>query len=313
MPELMAGHSSVTGLRQIRTLCTPSAALGRHLKRESAAVCAAGEGIVSEQQPPWDPFSRQDPRQGQGQPQYPPEQPYGYQQPYGQQPPPQPSFTPGPQYGPQPGQAPYQGQPQQPYPQGQPPYGQQPGPYPQQGQNPWQPQPAYQPPGRPRRRKSWPARHKVLTVLGGVIGLIVVISVASAAANGSHPSASSTAPPATQAAAAATSSATPSPTHSAAAARARTVATFTGSGTEKTPRFTATDTWKLTYSFNCAEFGQSGNFQVFEDGGSDFNGVEVNDLAMSKSASTWAYNDGGTHYLEVNSECSWKVKVIDEP
>ena len=74
-----------------------------------------------------------------------------------------------------------------------------------------------------------------------------------------------------------------------------------------------TDTWKLTYSFNCAEFGQSGNFQVFEDGGSDFSGVEVNDLAMSKSSSTWAYNDGGTHYLEINSECSWKVKVIDEP
>lgn len=240
-------------------------------------------------QPPWDAFRPQDPHQGQ----YPQQPPYG-QQPYPQGP---------PQYG-QPGPGQHQGQP--PYP------GQQQGPYPQPGQNPWQPQSAYLPPGGPRRRKSWPARHKVLTVLGGIIGLIVVASVASAAANGSHPSASSAAPPATQAAAAATSSATPSPTHSA-AARARTVATFTGSGTEKTRRFTVTSTWKLTYSFSCAEFGQSGNFQVFEDGGSDFSGVEVNDLAMSKSASTWAYDDGGTHYLEVNSECSWKVKVIDEP
>ena len=274
---------------------------------------------MSEQQPPWDPFGQQDPRQDQGQPQYPPQQSYGYQQQYGQQPPPQPSFTPGPQYGQQYGQAPYQGQPQQPYPQGQPPYGQQPGPYPQQGQNPWQPQPAYQPPGRPRRRKSWPARHKVLTVLGGVIGLIVVISVASAAAGGSHPSGSPAAASSTQAPAASTATATatataaPSATHSAPAAGARTVAAFTGSGTEKTRRFTVTDTWKLTYSFNCAEFGQSGNFQVFEDGGSDFSGVEVNDLAMSKSSSTWAYNDSGTHYLEINSECSWKLKVIDEP
>jgi hypothetical protein len=34
---------------------------------------------------------------------------------------------------------------------------------------------------------------------------------------------------------------------------------------------------------------------------------------MSKSASTWAYDDGGTHYLEINSECAWKVKVVDEP
>jgi hypothetical protein len=56
-----------------------------------------GEGIVSEQQPPWEPLGQQDPRQGQGQ--YPPQQPYGYQPPNGQP----PSFTPAPQYGPQPG------------------------------------------------------------------------------------------------------------------------------------------------------------------------------------------------------------------
>ena len=67
------------------------------------------------------------------------------------------------------------------------------------------------------------------------------------------------------------------------------------------------------YSFSCADFGQSRNFQVFEDGGTNFGGVTVNDLALSKSSSTWAYNDGGTHYLEINSECAWKVRVVDEP
>ena len=77
-------------------------------------------------------------------------------------------------------------------------------------------------------------------------------------------------------------------------------------------RFTVTDTWKLVYSFNCSSFGSRGNFQVYEDGGKDFN-LSVNDLAMSKSSSTWAYNDGGTHYLEINSECSWKLEVVDEP
>ena len=45
---------------------------------------------------------------------------------------------------------------------------------------------------------------------------------------------------------------------------------------------------------------------------SDFDGVEVNDLARSKSGSTWAYGDGGQHYLEINSECSWTVNVVDE-
>lgn len=55
---------------------------------------------MGEQPPPWDAFGQQDPRQYQGQPQYPPPtQPYG-QQPYpqGQQPPP---YGQGPQ-GPQP-------------------------------------------------------------------------------------------------------------------------------------------------------------------------------------------------------------------
>jgi hypothetical protein len=98
---------------------------------------------VSEQ-PPWDQYGQQDPRQGQGQPQYPPQQqPYGYRPPYGQQPR-QPSYTPDPQYVPPSGEPPYQGQPYQgqppypqqlygrdPYPQGQPPYGREP--YPPQG------------------------------------------------------------------------------------------------------------------------------------------------------------------------------------
>jgi hypothetical protein len=34
---------------------------------------------------------------------------------------------------------------------------------------------------------------------------------------------------------------------------------------------------------------------------------------MSKSSSTWAYGDAGTHYLEINSECDWTVRVLDEP
>lgn len=121
----------------------------------------------------------------------------------------------------------------------------------------------------------------------------------------SLPSAGTSVPAQTQASA---------PAHSAAPAKAvvKTVATFSGYGIENTPRFTVTDTWKLDYSFSCSNYGYAGNFQVYEDGGNDFGGVSVNDLAMSKSSSTWAYSDGGTHYLEINSECSWTVKVIDE-
>ena len=163
-------------------------------------------------------------------------------------------------------------------------------------------------------------------MLGGLVALIIIGSIASAAGRGnqaapSAPAAAESSPTASAStSASATAAAESSPTASAstsasataAAATARTVATFSGSGQENTPRFTVTDTWKLVYSFNCSSFGTSGNFQVYEDGGNDFN-LSVNDLAMSKSSSTWAYDDGGTHYLEINSECSWKVKVVDEP
>lgn len=167
-----------------------------------------------------------------------------------------------------------------------------------------QPQPA----GRraSRRRKSHWVRN-VFAGIGALVVLIVIIAVATSKGSGSD-----TAAPAASSAPAA-SAAAAKPAQSAKAAVARTVATFTGSGQSNTPRFTVTATWKLVYSFSCEAFGQSGNFQVYEDGGSDFNGVSVNDLAMSKSATTWAYNDAGAHYLQVNSECSWKMKVIDEP
>jgi hypothetical protein len=154
-------------------------------------------------------------------------------------------------------------------------------------------------------------RHAGLTVFlsfcGGFFLIGVVFALAKSPLSHSVTSAADartrTAAPAAPAAPAATE---------AAAAVAKTVATFSGSGIQNTSKFTVTGTWKLSYSFDCTSFGYSGNFQVYEDGGDDLGGVSVNDLAMTKSSSTWAYDDGGTHYLEINSECSWTVKVIDE-
>ena len=243
---------------------------------------------MSDQQP-WDPG------QPQGR-QYPPQQqPYG-QPSYGQQPYPQEQ----PQYGQQdpgqyPGQAPYQGQPYGP-PGGQPPY-----PGPGYGPQPPGPQP-------PRRRRKRHLVRNTLAVIGGLV--VALIAISAAASHGSGTPASSASSPA---ASSASSPAAVSSSPAAKPAKARTVATFSGSGQQNTSRFTVTSTWKLVYSFNCQAFGSQGNFQVFEDGGSDFNGASVNDLAMSKSSSTWAYGDAGTHYLEINSECAWKVKVVDEP
>jgi len=213
-----------------------------------------------------------------------------------------------------------QGQPpfgQQPFVQGQPPFGQQQYPYPQQPQGQYGPLPQlpYAPPGRRLAGRSWPRRHKVLTGLSGFIGFFVVLVVIGAVAEvGNHGSvaASAAASSSVAASAPAANPAAAQSSPAAGSAVARTVATFTGSGIQNTRRFTVTANWKLVYSFSCSTFGQAGNFAVLEDGGTDLSGVTVNDLALNKSASTWAYGDAGTHYLQIDSECAWKVKVVDE-
>ena len=58
-------------------------------------------------------------------------------------------------------------------------------------QPPWPPQgqyppPPYPPPGGTPPRRPWPARHKILTALGGVIMLLAAAGVIGAIAGGSH-------------------------------------------------------------------------------------------------------------------------------
>jgi hypothetical protein len=159
-------------------------------------------------QPPWDAFRPQDPRHGQGQPPYPPQQPYGYQPSYGQQPQAQAPLTQRLQYGPQPGDPRYQGQSEQPYPQGQWQHGQQgPGQYPPPGvQPPYPPygqQPPYQEAPQPPRNDRKP---RALAIV--VAALIVAVMAIGAALDGGHKAV----PAAATASAAATTAITPSAT-----------------------------------------------------------------------------------------------------
>jgi hypothetical protein len=204
---------------------------------------------------------------------------------------------------------------------GQPQYGQpQYPPPPQYGQQPgWGPPPQQVPPGR-RGRKSWPARHKVLAGLAAFGALAVIGSIANAAGTpkttaATTADASSPAPASPHAGRHARAHVTAAPAAEPSAAPApgpATVAAYAGSGIQNTPQFTVTSTWKLDYTYDCADDGGSGNFIVDEDGGSDFTGASVNELGAGGSSSTWVYGDAGTHYLAVNSECSWTVKIIDE-
>ena len=90
------------------------------------------------------------------------------------------------------------------------------------------------------------------------------------------------------------------------------IATFTGNGDTNTAPFTipAPGNWYLEYSYDCSNFGGSGNFAV-DEGVDDFNGVTVNELSPgAHDKKSYAYNDAGTHHLEILSECNWAVKVV---
>ena len=84
-----------------------------------------------------------------------------------------------------------------------------------------------------------------------------------------------------------------------------------GNGIKTSKKFTtAGDDWTIHYSYNCSGFGYAGNFQIYinDSGGSPVD-VAANELAMKGSDSS-EQHQGGTFYLEMNSECSWHVKVI---
>lgn len=85
-----------------------------------------------------------------------------------------------------------------------------------------------------------------------------------------------------------------------------------GSGTKSTEKFTtAGSDWDLQYAYNCSNFGSRGNFIVSVNGGDGglSSNAGVNQLGASGN-DVDHYHTGGTFYLEVNSECSWHIKVI---
>jgi len=79
----------------------------------------------------------------------------------------------------------------------------------------------------------------------------------------------------------------------------------TGSGIGSTPNFTTDAEWQVQYTYDCANFGQQGNFAV-----TDESDVLVNALAVGGSDVAYVHNSPGIHSLTVNSECNWTIKVI---
>lgn len=89
----------------------------------------------------------------------------------------------------------------------------------------------------------------------------------------------------------------------------QTLLSVSGEGIKSTKSFSADGDWELSYTYDCSNWGQKGNFQIFiesEDGG--MSDIGANELGMSGSDTNY-YHDGGTYYLKINSECNWTVKV----
>ncbi len=83
-----------------------------------------------------------------------------------------------------------------------------------------------------------------------------------------------------------------------------------GDGIHSTEDFQVNSNWALEWSYDCTNFAQgTGNFIVDVKG--DVEDVLVNQLGSTDSGVEYVHQ-GGDVYLEINSECSWTVKVVNQ-
>jgi hypothetical protein len=96
----------------------------------------------------------------------------------------------------------------------------------------------------------------------------------------------------------------------AARAAAAVALDISGSGSHSTEVFSVNQEWALDWSYDCSNFSDgTGNFIVNVNG--DVSTLGVNQLGSVDSGTEY-FHQGGNVYLEINSECSWTVKVINE-
>jgi hypothetical protein len=174
----------------------------------------------------------------------------------------------------------------------------------------WVPNPAYR---LPKRKKRGFGKFMMIGC-GGLVGLFVVISAIGIAVSfhgdsgpvndfkqgmqdGAKQDSGQKAAPA------------PSPKAAPSPKGPQTLLEESGQGNKTTESFTAAGNWDLSWSYNCSAFGAQGNFVVWTKDTSGHMVVDpVNSLGDS-GQDVEHYHQGGTIYLEIESECSWLVKV----
>jgi hypothetical protein len=152
----------------------------------------------------------------------------------------------------------------------------------------------------PKKRRKWP------WIVGGLILLVIIISIASNAGKKAD-NASNPAAPVTNALATDHTTSNAAPTT--AASKPLKLLDVTGNGIKQTASFTAGSEWTISYRYDCTAFGQSGNFAVtIMDTSGGLVNVAANELGTKGTAAS-VQHESGRFYLEVNSECSWHIVV----
>lgn len=83
-----------------------------------------------------------------------------------------------------------------------------------------------------------------------------------------------------------------------------------GSGIHSTEAFHVNGSWELQWSYDCSSFSDgTGNFIVNVDG--DVSDVLVSQLGSGDSGTEYVHH-GGNVYFEINSECNWTVKALND-
>jgi Protein of unknown function (DUF2510) len=179
-----------------------------------------------------------------------------------------------------------------------------------------------------KAKKSWYKRPGIMIPLGLVALLVVAMQIASGSSSKNKTSAAptrkeanTTAAPTTTKAPAATKT-TPAATKTTAArAPAGPIFTQSGSGTATTATFKVPNNWDFAWSYDCSNWGSSGNF-ITENwdyngavsgngngGATDLDNQGVSQLGPGGQGVEHYHSGGNTKYMKVTSECNWTLTV----
>lgn len=177
--------------------------------------------------------------------------------------------------------------------------------------------PSYAP---PQRTPNKPTVRRRTAIIGSAGGLVLGLIIGAAGHGTSKTTNTATGTPSATTTVTATvtvqnaapavahTSAVPPPSTTA-APKPAVVFTTTGDGIKKTESFTTGPDWSVAYTFDCSNAGGQGNFVLQVDG--DLGDMLANALSAKGADTSYEHDAAGSHYLSVNSECDWTLKVTN--